>query len=246
VVCFYIFFVGDAGHCKTNKTFITMNLVLCGIASVVSIHPAVTDTGLFQAAAVTFFTMYLTLSGLSYNPNEKCNPLASYVSEVDMRPSINVQAIADLILTVVLLVYFSFRVIPLTINLRRIAVTSVQLICGLRERLKDNDEDEEQAIQSNTSRSLDDESFSEENEGEPVPYSYSFYHFVYFLASLHVTMLLTNWYTPKDGTPIKLYINWAAMCIKMTASSLCILLYIWSLVLPIMVSTKPGHAKDES
>lgn len=238
VVCFYIFFVGDAGHCKTNKTFITMNFILCGVASVISIHPVVTDTGLFQAAAVTFFTMYLTLSGLSYNPNERCNPLASYVSEVDMRPSINVQAIIDLILIALLLIYFTLRIVPISNNLRKIAVMSLQLICGLRGRLKTNDEKEPQASQN---RNVD-ETFSEENEvGDLVPYSYSFYHFVYFLASLHVTMVLTNWYTPKNGTQFKLYINWAAMCIKMTASSLCILLYIWSLVVPILAFNKTAE-----
>lgn len=241
VICFYFFFVGDSGRCRVNKAFITMNFVLCGIASIVSIHPAVTNTGLLQGGTVSFYTMYLTLSGLSYNPNEKCNPLATYVSEVDMRPSINIQAIIDLSLTIILLIYFSVRITPISRSLHELAVTSLKLICGLRRR---GTSPEVMLEDSQSEKQLDE---SMEMEGsDPVPYSFTFYHFVYFLASLHITMVLTNWYTPKDGSQLKLYINWTAMCIKMSASSLCILLYIWSLVVPILVIEKPDGENSDS
>lgn len=229
-----------------NKAFITMNFVLCGIASAVSIHPAVTNTGLLQGGTVTFYTMYLTLSGLSYNPNEKCNPLANYISEVDMRPSINIQAIIDLILTITLVIYFSVRVTPICKSLHELALTSLKLICGLRRKdtsdddIKDDDMFRDSQVEKQLNESM------ETDELEPVPYSYTFFHFVYFLASLHITMVLTNWYTPKDGTQLKLYINWTAMCIKMSASSLCILLYIWSLVVPILMVEKPDNENSDS
>lgn len=241
VICFYFFFVGGSGKCRVNKAFITMNLVLCGVASVVSIHPAVTNTGLLQGATVSFYTMYLTLSGLSYNPNEKCNPLASYVSEVDMRPSINIQAIIDLCFTIILLVYFSIRVIPLCQSLRELALLTLKSICGLRRKGASQEDDDVELEDSQSEKQLDKS--MDTGDIDPVPYSYSFYHFVYFLASLHITMVLTNWYTPKDGTQLKLYINWTAMCIKMSASSLCILLYIWSLVVPILVA-KPDDDNE--
>lgn len=244
VICFYLFFVGDSGRCRVNKAFITMNLVLCGVASIVSIHPAVTNTGLLQGGTVTFYTMYLTLSGLSYNPNEKCNPLATYVSEVDFRPSIDIQAIIDLSLTIILLIYFSVRVTPICKSLHELSLISLKLICGLR-RKRVSSEDNDVILEDSQSEKQLDESMETEAL-EPVPYSYTFFHFVYFLASLHITLVLTNWYTPKDGTQLKLYINWTAMCIKMSASSLCILLYIWSLVVPILVVEKPDNENSDS
>ncbi|XP_032238402.1 uncharacterized protein LOC5513004 [Nematostella vectensis] len=315
VVCFYMFFVGSIGRCRTNKTFITMNLVLCGIASLVSIHPVAADTGLLQAATVTFFTMYLTLSGLSYNPNEKCNPAASFISEADMRPNVSVQAVLDLILTIVFLVYFSCRVESLTDNLQKLVAATFQLLAGLRNKEPATDQEERvndvqemkatqeytstdgdtsvdksggaesltstpgareydgqgkqtkhRSGQTNTrissttdlneavkpqsgSSQEDEEAFLLEDgvdsRKNQVPYSYTFYHMVYFLGSLHVTMVLTNWYTPKNGSEFKLMINWAAMCIKLTASSMCVLLYIWSIVVPIMMHKPEENNVDQ-
>lgn len=63
--------------CALNKFFITINLVLCVIVSVISILPAVQEriprSGLLQSAIVTLYTIYLTWSALSNNPDQACH-----------------------------------------------------------------------------------------------------------------------------------------------------------------------------
>ena len=240
IVCFYVFF-GAPRKCKTNKMFISINLVLCAVAAIISVHPNVQEGGLLQSSVVVTYSTYLTWSALSFNPNEKCNPVASYVSEADMRPNLNVQASLDLFFLIATIIYFSVRISALTKTLRKLAATSLRVILGLRRRkIKGADEkgDDEHKNGACAVREETGEFPESDFSNEKVPYSYSFFHFVYFIAAIHVTMVLTNWYSPKDGSTIKLSIAWAVMSIKMTSSSMCILIYIWSLAVPIFLYNK--------
>ena len=241
IVCFYVFFAASR-KCTTNKMFVSINLVLCAVAGIISIHPKVKDGGLLQSSVVTAFAMYLTWSALSYNPNEKCNPVATFISEADMRPTLNIQASLDLLILAITIIYFSVRISTLTDTLRKLGTTTVRLIVGLRRRKVKDGKDSNADGEKNTYVATDETSHLAQFEltDEKVPYSYSFFHLVYFVAALHVTMVLTNWYSPKDGSNIKLSIAWAVMSIKMTSSAMCLLLYIWSLAVPILLyNNKP-------
>ena len=242
IFIFYFFFT-HSKHCRTNKMFTTMNLVLGVIATLVSIHPKVYECGLLQSSVATAYTTYLTWSAVSYNPNEKCNPVAAYVSQVDMRPSLSVQAIVDLILLVMLIIYFSIYAIPLTSTAKHLAKAYAKFVCRCKKLNKRHenlakDPSEvsplRQAIVLETEEGAHGVGVSNRDE-EKVPYSYSGYHFVFLMASMHLAMILTNWYSPKDNSHIKLTMNWATMCIKMISSSFCMLLYIWSLVVPLLL-----------
>ena len=249
LIVFYFLFT-HSKHCRTNKMFTTMNLVLCIIATLISIHPKVYECGLLQSSVATAYTTYLTWSAISYNPNEKCNPVAAYVSDVDMRPSLNVQASIDLLLMVAAIIYFSVYTIPLTKTARQIAKTYASFVCRFKksnkrdESLVQNPSEVSPLRQTAGSPESEDHDSSilglrgSNSDKDKVPYSYSCYHVVYLMASLHVTMILTNWYSPKDSSHIKLIINWAAMCIKMTSSCFCMLLYIWSLVVPLLLENR--------
>lgn len=63
--------------CALNNFFITFNLILCICVSIISILPVVQEriprSGLLQSAVVTLYTMYLTWSALSNNPDHKCH-----------------------------------------------------------------------------------------------------------------------------------------------------------------------------
>lgn len=63
--------------CAQNKFFITINLVLCVVVSVLSILPQVQEkfprSGLLQSSVVTLYAVYLTWSALSNNPDAMCH-----------------------------------------------------------------------------------------------------------------------------------------------------------------------------
>lgn len=70
------------------------------------------------------------------------------------------------------------------------------------------------------------------NEADGVVYSYSFFHFAFALASLYVMMQLTNWYRPAESDINRFGLNWAAVWVKMASSWVCVLIYLWTLIIP--------------
>lgn len=68
IVLLYIYYtVSD--DCALNKFFISFNLILCFLVSILSITPRVQEiqprSGLLQSSVVTLYTIYLTWSAVS-------------------------------------------------------------------------------------------------------------------------------------------------------------------------------------
>ncbi len=211
VVTFYVFFT-KRSRCLTNTVFITLNLFLVVTTSVISVHPKIYNAGLFQCYVIVIFSLYLTWSGLSHNPDEECNPVAGYIAEVDMRPNLNIQAGLDLLFTFLTVIYFSRKAPNISETIRSAYDTFRSIYDCSRKRI--------------TSSVSVVETQSQTKLHSPA-YNFTLYHGVYFLASLHATVILTNWFIPTSGSRFKLSVNWAAMCIKMTTSNLSLLIYVW-------------------
>lgn len=75
-----------------------------------------------------------------------------------------------------------------------------------------------------------------DNEQDGVTYSYSFFHFCLVLASLHIMMTLTNWYRPNETQ--KMISTWTAVWVKICASWAGLLLYLWTLVAPLLLPNR--------
>lgn len=73
IVLLFIYFT-KSDDCGLNKFFISMNLILGIVVSVVSILPAVQEkrpnSGLLQSAVITLYTIYLTWSAVANNPSK--------------------------------------------------------------------------------------------------------------------------------------------------------------------------------
>jgi hypothetical protein len=76
----YGFFAGQS--CTLNQFFITFNLILCIIITVLCIHPAVQEanprSGLAQASMVALYCTYLIMSAVGNHTHATCNPLTKY------------------------------------------------------------------------------------------------------------------------------------------------------------------------
>lgn len=236
IVCLYVYFThgikdAAASECHTNKFFISFNLILCIVASVLAIHPKVQEhqprSGLLQSAVISLYTVYLTWSALLYNPDSSCNPFVNTDPSVK---SIDTQAIIGLVLMFLLVIYASIRTASSS-QVGKLALASRASTGGTSEAttLREGGEASDVNLMEEGSRQQ-----VYDDEQDRVAYSYSFYHFMLFLASLYIMMTLTNWYKPQSSNLHNLTNSEAAIWIKICSSWMGLLLYIWTLIAPVL------------
>lgn len=223
IICSYLFYIHKDG-CKLNKFFISFNLILSVLVSVLTILPKIQEaqpsSGLLQGSVISAYAMYLTWSGMSNEPDEKCNPrgrLFSTSTETDkLSPSFDLNTGIAVVLLFVTVVYSCIR----TSSNSSLSVSS-----GDSEVLIDDNSDPD--VEINGQRVRDDESTQ-------VAYSYSFFHFTFTLASLYIMMMLTNWYSPEGSDFTKLSSNWATVWVKVASAWVCFAIFIWTLIAPLI------------
>lgn len=73
----YAFFAGSG--CTLNRFFISFNLVLCIIITIICVHPVIQEhnprSGLAQSGMVAAYCTYLIVSAVSNHEHASCNPL---------------------------------------------------------------------------------------------------------------------------------------------------------------------------
>jgi len=83
------------------------------------------------------------------------------------------------------------------------------------------------------------ESTGGEEDDKPA-YNYSFFHFTFLLAAMYLGMVLTNWQsvssvTGEDvGNTILVDQGMVAVWVKVISSWLTLLLYLWTMIAPIL------------
>lgn len=236
IVLFYVFYTTSDG-CALHKFFISFNLILCVIASVISVLPKIQEaqprSGLLQSSVITLYVQYLTWSAMTNNPDHTCNPS---LTEIAQDVGINVesisggeskdgvafdwQSIIGLIIFLVCVLYASLR------TSTHSQVGKLTLGASENTTLSADGADDEEAQGQKVY----------DNEEDGVAYSYSFFHFMFALASLYVMMTLTHWYKP--SSELQLSANQPSMWVKISSSWVCLLLYMWTLVAPIILSNR--------
>ncbi|XP_019365378.1 PREDICTED: serine incorporator 3 [Gavialis gangeticus] len=248
LVLFYIFYTQPDG-CTENKFFISINLILCIAVSIISILPKVQEnqprSGLLQSSIITLYTMYLTWSAMSNEPDRSCNPsLLNIITQISTStiapPNTTVipatpappkslqwwdaQSILGLFIFVFCLLYSSIR------SSSNSQVSKLTLSGSDSAILEDGVGTSGGAGEEVVRRVAD-------NEKEGVQYSYAFFHFMLFLATLYIMMTLTNWYSP-DADFKTMTSKWPAVWVKITSSWVCLLLYAWTLMAPLVLTNR--------
>jgi hypothetical protein len=224
VVLLFINFT-KSDDCALNKFFISFNLILCFIVSVISVLPRVQEhlprSGLLQSSVVTLYTVYLTWSAVANSPDAECNPgFLSIVGEKH-KVTFDKTSIIGLVVWILCVLYSSLRSAS--------KVAQIGLPDPEKQVLTATLTDNEPATQSS-----DDSNKVWDNEETSVAYSWSIFHLVFVSATLYVMMTLTNWFQPNSSLET-LNANAASMWVKIVSSWLCLGLYSFSLVAPILL-----------
>uniref|UniRef100_A0A8C4RW22 Serine incorporator 1-like n=1 Tax=Erpetoichthys calabaricus TaxID=27687 RepID=A0A8C4RW22_ERPCA len=217
IICF-IFYA--SGSCIQKTFFIIFNSLICVLASIISLHPKVQElqsgSGLLQSSLITLYVLYLTWSAMTNMPGNNIfdkyfNIKQGYTSEMSRKWS--VQSIAGLPIFIVCLFY-----------LREIRQpTSDQM--ALEEVSTDS---------SSFQEGCEEVHRFQDNEQDSVQYSYSFFHILLFLASLYSMMMLTNWDSPKSDLAV-MPSSWLLAWMKISSVWICLVLFMWTLVAPIIL-----------
>ncbi|XP_055979497.1 serine incorporator 2 [Sorex fumeus] len=227
VALMFIYYTHPGG-CHEGKIFISLNLTFCVCISIVSILPKIQDcqpnSGLLQASVVTLYTMFVTWMALSNVPDQKCNPhLLTHYSNGTIPDGYKTHwwdapSIVGLIIFILCTLFISLRSSDHPqVNSLMQTEENVATVQVMQQR---------QQVVTTEHRAYD-------NEQDSVCYSYSFFHCCLLLASLYIMMTLTNWYRP--GETRKMITTWTAVWVKMCASWAGLLLYLWTLVAPLLL-----------
>ena len=282
-VSFYVYYAHNY-ECSVTRFFVSINLVLCVSASVVSVHPDVNNGNLLLSAVVTSLCMYCTWSALNYNPEEKCNPLAHTLMMVEARPGRDVVSATDLFFLFVTMLYFLIRTEDVCRRAYQLTlspivntifnhhneggehgINDIEKQTEAEEKVRQwllNECEESDAVKLDTSllTNIDNElqqqsaeNFETTNNQKPKKIqklndimadscqeeaNESFFsaHFINSMACSYSFLLLAHWLEPVPGSGFKVSLHWAIMSVKLIASTICVLMYIWLLVIPVVTN----------
>ncbi|XP_071876881.1 serine incorporator TMS1 isoform X3 [Bombus fervidus] len=235
IVLLFIYFT-HADSCDLNKFFISFNLILCVIASIISTLSTVQEhnprSGLLQSSIVSLYVVYLTWSGISNSPDRECNPgflglISGNDADAKNRVAFDKESIIGLIIWFSCVLYSSLRT----------ASKSSKITMSENILVQNNGADYTPVEGRNPDSETGNEAKVWDNEEDAVAYNWSFFHLMFALATLYVMMTLTNWYQPNSNLDT-LNSNTASMWVKIISSWMCLSLYIWSLIAPAVLTNR--------
>lgn len=256
----YGYFAGSG--CALNRFFISFNLALTVIITILCIHPVVQEhnprSGLAQSGMVAVYCTYLVMSAVGNHTHEQCNPFRSGAAN-GTRTSALVLGAG---LTFVAIAYSTTR-----------AATQSRALVGKKRQgeIQLSDDHEVSVVSSQPSRTetpryqallaaveagalpasaLNDDDDNDDDYGDShddelsgTRYNYSWFHIIFVLGAMYVAMLLTDWNVihsnpsspSTDGDDVYIGRSETAMWMRIVSSWVCMFLYTWSLLAPVFM-----------
>jgi hypothetical protein len=256
-IIMYIFFAGSG--CSMNQAAITLNLIFLIGISVMSIHPNIQASnpraGLAQAAIVSIYCTYLTMSAVAMEPDDKhCNPL---VRATGTRTA---SIILGAVVTFITCAYTTTR--AATYGLAMGVGNKGQIVLDDEvdsHDLVDTQPESRRAMRQEALRRAvesgalpasaldesddedDDESGKHKNDDEKqrTQYNYSLYHVIFMLATAWVATLLTQNIgsdsTREHGDFVPVGRTYWASWVKIVCAWVCYAIFGWTLAAPLMM-----------
>jgi len=267
----YAFFASSG--CTLNRFFISFNLALCILITIISVHPAVQEanprSGLSQSSMVAAYCTYLIMSAVGNHTHKTCNPIHNGGEGSGTQQT---TVVLGALFTFLAVAYSTTRAATQgralvgkgqksgTIHLTSDGDHEVGLVTTQPSK-KDNPRYQAilAAVQAGAiPASALDEEFQEDEYGDVVGeerddeksgtrYNYSWFHVIFVMAAMYVGMLLTDWNVVKtvatDSSDQDVYIGRSetAMWIRVVSSWICMFLYIWSLIAPVIMADRFGY-----
>ncbi|MDP2437764.1 MAG: serine incorporator domain-containing protein [archaeon] len=233
LVCTVVMYCGALAACivmyvyfscvKINIFYITLNLALSIFVSVSSLHPKVQavghSVGVLQSALVFAYSTYFVWDAVISEP------------ETDLACS-------------------SLPLGSITNNISVIvgAVFSLLAVCWIAVRVASSHAFTfSQASEESAHEDALDDDEAMDDEKERVAYNYSFFHLVFMLACLYMTMVLTNYEllsSSDDHRQWDVNSGWPATWVKIIASWVANLLYAWTIFAPLILRDRFDNEFD--
>jgi len=234
-IIMYIFFSG----CQMNIAFTSINLVLCIVMTILSVHPKIQEysesSGILQASIISAYATYLAWSSLMSEPvdfnsnGNQCNPWA-VKNDSSSSAASNITVIIGAIITIIALVYTTIRV---AISVGKNDLETQPLTKEEKEIEKELDKEEER---------------EEINKDDPVEYSFTKFHLIFVLGSMYLAMLMTDWQTVSPSASsstghIIVDSGMGSVWVKIISSWIAVGLYCWTLVGPLLFPDRDWSRK---
>eukprot|EP00299_Pterocystis_sp_00344_P017759 c8900_g1_i2.p1 GENE.c8900_g1_i2~~c8900_g1_i2.p1 ORF type:complete len:355 (+),score=79.31 c8900_g1_i2:286-1350(+) len=207
------YYGGD--HCTHTNAFVSVTIVLSVIVTITSVFDKVKNGALLPSAVMVAYATYLLASAVINIPSDNSSECVARHSRIDKATQKGIYSVG-VIFTIVCVGYCTIRRASYGESLK----PSERKTVSAADR---NDAEGGEVI---------------EDEEDHTEYNYSFFHVVYVVGAMYLSMVLINWDLSLQLKDDQLgsKSTWTAVWVKMGSQWAAFAIYFWSLIAPLVCS----------